>query len=135
MEKYIDILYELVLKSQELNEIPVGAIVIKDDQVVGKGFNNRQSNSDVCGHAEINAIKEAEKFLKDWRLNGCILLTTLYPCDLCNEAIRESRINEVYYIFDGKDGNKNQYKKLDFIHNKKVEKIGEIFNNFFVNLR
>lgn len=135
MEKYIDILYELVLKSQELNEIPVGAVVIKDDCIIGKGFNNRQSNYDICGHAEINAIKEAEKHLNDWRLNGCVLLTTLYPCDLCCAAIKEARIDEVYYIFDGKDGNKNGYNKLNVINNKKVEKIQEIFNDFFINLR
>ena len=134
-EQYIDILYDLVVKSYELREIPVGAIVIHNDSIIGSGFNNRQSNYDVCGHAEINAIKEAEKHLKDWRLNGCVLISTLYPCELCQQVIKESRIDDVYYIFDGKEQVKNTYKKLEVINNEKVKKMYEIFNDFFINLR
>ena len=134
-EEYIDILYELVLKSSELDEIPVGAIVINNSKIIGKGFNNRQSSCDVCGHAEINAIKDAEKQLKDWRLNECILISTLYPCDLCQSVIKESRIKDVYYIFDAKVINNKNYNKLYFPGNKKVEEMKKIFDEFFINLR
>ena len=134
-DQYIDVLYDLVIKSNELKEIPVGAIVIHNDKIIGTGYNNRQSNYDVCGHAEINAIKEAEKYINDWRLNDCTLITTLYPCELCQQVIKESRIDEVYYIIDGKDMVENKYNKLEFINNEKVEKMYEFFNDFFINLR
>ena len=133
--EYIDVLFDLVNKSNDLDEIPVGAIVIHNNKIIGKGYNNRQSEYSVCGHAEINAIIEAENSIKDWRLNGCILLTTLFPCELCQKAIEESRVDEVYYIFDGKNMNDNKYKKLDINNNKKVEKMKKIFDDFFIKLR
>ena len=135
LDQYIDVLYELVIKSNSLDEIPVGAIVINNDEIIGKGFNDRQSNHNVCGHAEINAIIDAENSIKDWRLNDCVLITTLYPCELCQEAIKEARIKDVYYIFDSKVMNNDQYIKLDFDSYPQVIKMKKIFDDFFINLR
>ena len=135
LEKYIDDLYELVIKSNELNEIPVGAIVIHNNKIIGRGYNDRQNSCFVCGHAEINAIKEAEQYINDWRLNNCILISTLYPCELCQKVIEEARIDNVYYIFDGKFINNGIYSKIYFPGNKKVEEMKKIFDDFFIKLR
>ena len=134
IDKYMPLLYKLVLKSYKKGEIPVGSIVIYNDKVIGKGCNTRQSNYNVCGHAEINAIKQAEKFLKDWRLDNCILISTLKPCNMCSCVINESRIDKVYYLFD-QDGIVNSiFIKLDS-NNEYKNKINELFNDFFKKMR
>lgn len=135
MEKYIDDLYDLVVLSSNNNEIPVGALVIHNDSIVGRGVNNRQNIHNVCGHAEINAIIEAEDKLGDWRLDDCILITTLHPCLMCQAVIRESRISKVYYLIDQEKNHNVSYEQLYFPGNKKCAEITEIFNDFFINLR
>ena len=135
LDEYLDILLELVKKSNELNEVPVGALIISNEKIIGKGYNNRQSKFNVCGHAEINAIIDAEKNLNDWRLNECILLSTLYPCELCQTVIKETRIKEVYYILDQKVIHKDNYNRIYFPGNKKIDEMQKIFTDFFINLR
>ncbi|MBR1417150.1 MAG: nucleoside deaminase [Bacilli bacterium] len=136
MNKYYKILYKLALKSYKRNEVPVGAIIIYNNKIIGKGYNNRQSKSNVCGHAEVNAIIDAEKHLNDWRLNDCIIITTLKPCNMCYEIIMASRINKIYYILNQE---KTSYKSNSIIkldeNNEFVEKINNIFNNFFKKIR
>jgi tRNA(Arg) A34 adenosine deaminase TadA len=137
-EKIINELYKLAKKAYNLNEIPVGAVVIKNNIIVGKGYNNRQSKHNVCGHAEINAIIKAEKALNDWRLNDCIIISTLKPCDMCLSVIKAARITEIYYIYEQKNTNKVQKmlsKKIYFPGNNKITKISELFNDFFQKLR
>ena len=128
-------LYNLVEKSNSLNEIPVGAIVIYNNEIIGKGYNDRQTTNNICGHAEVNAIIEAEKYLNDWRLNSCILISTLKPCNMCKEIINSSRIEKVYYIID-QDGvsDSDLYIKVTD-DNEYLNKISNIFKNFFQNLR
>lgn len=135
MEKYLDELLELVKKSYDLNEVPVGAIVIYNDKIIGKGFNNRQSTANVCGHAEINAIIEAEKYINDWRLNNCILISTLHPCKMCQQIIEESRIDKVYYLIEQKEVENPKYKQIYFPGNKLFTDINNIFLSFFKNIR
>jgi tRNA(Arg) A34 adenosine deaminase TadA len=137
-EKIVNELYKLTKKAYNLNEIPVGAVVIKDDIIIGKGYNNRQSKHNVCGHAEINAIIQAEKYLNDWRLNDCIIISTLKPCDMCLSAIQAARITNIYYIFEQKSTDKSPKmlsEKIYFPGNKKITKISELFNDFFQKLR
>ena len=130
-----ELLYKLALKSYKNDEIPVGSIVIYKDNIIGKGFNTRQSKCDVCGHAEVNAIRMAEKKLNDWRLNDCILITTLKPCSMCNEIIKASRISEVYYIFEqDKTNYENNYIIIDD-KDEYISKIEKLFNDFFKKLR
>ena len=136
MDKYLNILYKLALKSYKKNEIPVGSIVIYKGKIIGKGFNNRQNSHFVGGHAEINAIKQAEKFLKDWRLNDCELISTLKPCNMCNEVIRASRIKKVYYLIDQDNSNYSSdiYEKIN-ANSEISQKITTSFNKFFQKLR
>ncbi|EGD52028.1 CMP/dCMP deaminase, zinc-binding [Thermoanaerobacter ethanolicus JW 200] len=83
-------------KSYQLGEVPVGAVIVKDGQIIGKGFNQKESSNDATTHAEILAIKEACKTLGSWRLDDCSMYVTLEPCPMCAGAILESRIKRVY---------------------------------------
>ena len=81
--------------------MPVGAVVIKDGQIIGVGENQKEHSHDPTSHAEIVAIRQAAAHLGDWRLDGCVLACTLEPCPMCAGAILQSRIAEV--IFGAKD--------------------------------
>ncbi len=138
MNEYVKILIKLANKSLKYNDIPVGAIVLKDNEIVGKGYNNRYRAKKVTGHAEINAILAAEKKLNDHRLNGCVLISTLMPCPMCREVIKESRIDKVYYILSRPDSENLKikgYEKLDNIELELVKKYKEDFLNFFKKMR
>lgn len=97
---YVDRILELAKKGYDNDEIPVGAIIIKDNQIIGEGINSRKNKLSVIGHAEINAIEEACKNVGDWRLDDCVMYVTLSPCMMCTGTIVESRINKVYYLCD-----------------------------------
>lgn len=100
---YNEFVNEIVRLSEisfEYNEVPVGAIVVKDNEIIGRGYNNREKNHLITGHAEIMAINEACKYLNDWRLDECDLYVTLRPCMMCTGAIVDSRIKNVYYLCD-----------------------------------
>lgn len=96
---------ELAKKAYELGEIPVGAVVVKDDRIIGEGYNMRESKNSVISHAEIEAIENAAKTVSDWRLDGCSIYVTLEPCFMCAGAILNSRISEIVFgAFDLKEG-------------------------------
>ncbi len=78
-------------------EVPVGAVVVHEDRVIGKGFNQRQTLNDPTAHAEILAITAAAAALGDWRLTGCTLYVTLEPCVMCAGAIVLARLDRVVY--------------------------------------
>jgi tRNA(adenine34) deaminase len=82
------------------HEVPIGAIVVYQNQVIGAGYNRRELDHDVTAHAEVIAIKQASQFLKSWRLNNCSLYVTVEPCLMCTGAIIQSRISEVIYGTD-----------------------------------
>lgn len=78
-------------------EVPVGAVVVKDGQIVGEGANAREQANDALRHAEMDAISAACKALGTWRLTGCTLYVTLEPCLMCAGAIWQSRLDKVVY--------------------------------------
>jgi len=84
-------------RAKDIGEVPVGAVVVKDGVIVGRGFNKRETESNPLGHAEIEAICNASKALGDWRLKGCDIFVTLEPCPMCAGAIINARIDRVYY--------------------------------------
>ena len=94
--KYMDIAYEEALKAFELGEIPVGCVIVKDDEIVCRTHNLKESNNCAVDHAEIIAIKEASSKLNNWRLDGCDIYITLSPCPMCASALKQSRINNIY---------------------------------------
>lgn len=91
----------LALKEAEIakskNEVPVGAIIIKDGKVIAKAHNLRQTKKTTLGHAEIIAIEKACKKLDSWILEGCTIYVTVEPCIMCAGAILQSRITRVVY--------------------------------------
>lgn len=79
------------------NDIPVGAVIVKDGEIISEACNMRESDNDITSHAEILAIKEAGKKLNNWRLDDCELYVNLEPCPMCAWAILQSRIKAVYF--------------------------------------
>ena len=97
---YIDRIIELAKIAFDNDDIPVGAIVVKNGEIIGEGFNTRNRFKSVIGHAEIDAIEMACKHIGDWRLDDCEMYVTLMPCMMCTGAIIESRIKKVFYLCD-----------------------------------
>ena len=95
---FIEKIYGLAVESFNIDEIPVGAIIVKNDEIISVGINSRESNKNVMGHAEINAIEAACRVIGDWRLDDCEMYVTLLPCMMCSGAILESRLKNVYYL-------------------------------------
>lgn len=92
-------------KALESGEVPVGAVVVKDNQIIGKGYNQTETLRDPTAHAEMIAITAASTHLNDWRLNGCELYVTLEPCVMCAGAIVAARISSLYFsVFEPKYG-------------------------------
>lgn len=84
-------------QAQRLGEVPVGCVIVKDGQVIGRGYNRRETDRTVLGHAELMAIRQAEQALGDWRLTGCTLYVTLEPCPMCAGAILNARPESVVF--------------------------------------
>lgn len=84
-------------ENKGLKEVPVAALVVKNDKLIAKAVNKIEKLSDATAHAEILAIREASKELGDWRLNECILYVTLEPCAMCAGAIINSRISKLVF--------------------------------------
>ncbi|ADG69431.1 CMP/dCMP deaminase zinc-binding protein [Planctopirus limnophila DSM 3776] len=86
-------------------EVPIGAVIVKDDQIIGAAWNQREQLKDPTAHAEIVAITQAAEVIGDWRLEDCTLYVTLEPCPMCAGAIVQARIPRVVYgITDPKAG-------------------------------
>jgi len=86
---------EEATKAYGTYEVPVGAVIVHKDKIIGRGYNKRETLKDPTAHAEIIAIKEASEYLDAWRLTGCTLYVTLEPCAMCAGAIVNSRIDRV----------------------------------------
>ena len=99
-------LLKLLNKANKKNEIAVAALIVKNDKIISKAYNKRNKKNDITAHAEVIAIKKASKKLKDWRLNGCDMYVTLKPCSMCEAIIKESRIDNCFYL-----SNRLIYKK------------------------
>ena len=96
-EEFMRLAIEQARLAAQLGEIPVGAVVVKDDQVSGRGYNRREIDSSATAHAEVLAIEDACKHLGTWRLTDCELYVTLEPCPMCAGAIINARIRRVIY--------------------------------------
>lgn len=89
------------LKAYVKDEVPIGAVVVYENEVIGLGHNLRESTNVITNHAEIIAIQMAAQHLNSWKLNNCSLYTTLEPCAMCLGAIKQSRINKIYIASSG----------------------------------
>jgi tRNA(adenine34) deaminase len=95
--EYMQAAIEEAHKAEELLEVPIGAVVVWQNQIIGRGYNLRESTLDPLAHAELIAIKQASEYLQAWRLLDCKLYVTLEPCPMCAGAIVQARIPQVIY--------------------------------------
>ncbi len=95
-EQYMREALKEAKKARKLNEVPIGCVIVKDNKIIGRGYNRRMKDKNTLSHAELNAIKKASKKLKDWRLDDCEMYVTTEPCQMCSGAIVQSRIKKVY---------------------------------------
>ncbi len=136
-DEFLNILMNNMNKSLESEDVPVGTIIVKDGVIIASGYNTREKYQNVLGHAEINAIINAQKKLNNWNLSGCLLYVTLAPCSMCLEVIKQCRIESVYYLLE-KPKSKKEFSKTKIIklNKKKYEdKSSEILKNFFKKMR
>lgn len=138
-EKYINELINLSKKALKQSEVPIAALIMDENgKIISKAYNTRNIKQQTINHAEILAITKANKKLKSWRLNKCTLYVTIEPCDMCKSVIKESRIQNVYYLLP-RLPEKNQYNKTIFNKLKdmseKEDKYQEIINKFWKNKR
>ena len=128
-------LLKLITKAKDKNEVPIAALIVKNDKIISKSYNKVNKSNNILDHAEILVIKKASKKLHNWRLDDCDLYVTLEPCDMCKEIIKQSRIDNVYYLVNSNFKKVNtyntNYKKLEIDNNF----FNEIINNFFANKR
>lgn len=108
----------------DINEVPIGAIVVLNGEVIGHGYNTRERDNDITAHAEIAAIKAAAEYLGTWKLDDCELYVTVKPCLMCYSAIVQSRIKTVYFGADQYSFKKKAFDTL--INESDIAMIGPI---------
>ncbi|HJB00268.1 MAG TPA: tRNA adenosine(34) deaminase TadA [Candidatus Mediterraneibacter merdavium] len=94
-EKYMRAALKQAVKAYELNETPIGCVIVHDGKIIGRGYNRRNTDKNPLAHAEIAAIKKASRRMGDWRLEDCTMYVTLEPCQMCAGAIVQSRLTRV----------------------------------------
>ena len=87
----------LAREAAAAGEVPVGCVIVKDGEIVGRGRNRREEKQQVASHAEMEAMAQANETLGTWRLDGCTMYVTLEPCPMCAGAIINARLDRVYY--------------------------------------
>lgn len=130
----------------DLMEIPVGAIIVKDGVIIGRGYNQKETSKDATLHAEMIAIRQACQTLGGWRLSGCTMYVTLEPCAMCAGAIVNSRIDKL--VIGAKDlktgacgsvmnitNNESLNHKVTVEFGVLGEECSSLLKEFFVNLR
>lgn len=133
-KKYIELVLKEAEKAYNSGEVPVGAVIIKNNKIIAKAHNTVEKKKNSIMHAEIIAITKASKKIRNWRLNNCDMYVSLEPCDMCKAAILLSRINKVYYLVK-KDKSIN-INKNKFIYLSNYEKKSlNLIQNFFKNRR
>ena len=95
-EEYMRRALKEAAKAKKHDEVPVGCVIVKDDEVIGRGYNRRMRDRTALSHAEMNAILKANRKLDDWRLDDCEMYVTNEPCQMCAGAIVQARIKKVY---------------------------------------
>ena len=94
---YMEEAYKYAEKAYKLNEVPIGCVIVKDENIIGSGYNLRNTKKNALYHAEIIAIDEACNFINDWRLEDAHLFVTVEPCPMCAGAILQSRIKRLVF--------------------------------------
>lgn len=145
-EKYMKQAILQAKKAYALKEVPIGCVIVKDEKIIGRGYNRRNTDKNTLAHAELLAMKKAMKQVKDWRLEECTMYITLEPCPMCAGAIVQARIPKVVAAcMNPKAGcagsviNLLQMKgfnhQTEFIHGVLEEECSYMLKQFFKELR
>lgn len=145
-EEYMEKALSLAREAASRGEIPVGAVVVdKDGVIIGEGFNRREELQSPTAHAEVIAIENAAKTLKNRRLSGCTLYVTLEPCPMCAGAVMNAGLKRlVYGAFDDKNGAcasvvtlfDEKFTHIPMVRSRVLkERCGEILSEFFRDKR
>ena len=145
MNNFINEAYKEALKAFREDEVPVGAVIVKDGKVIARAHNKKEKKNDCTSHAEIECIRKASRKIGDWYLKGCELYVTLEPCVMCCGALINARIEKVYYgtrdlkggalggLFDlMKQEGFNHYFDYEYLNDAKC---GQILKNYFKGKR
>ena len=146
IEKYMREAIKEAKKAELIDEVPIGCVIVKNNKIIARGHNVRESKQSPTGHAEIMAISKASKKLKSWRLEDCDIYITLEPCIMCCGAIIQSRIRHIYFgAFDPKGGalgsSINVMEAKNINHHPEVtsglllEECSSIITNYFKSKR
>lgn len=144
--KYMDMAISEAKKAALEDEVPVGCVIVFNDNVISKAYNKKESLKMVTGHAEIIALEEASNKMNNWRLDGCDVYITLEPCPMCASALKQARVNHIYCGLSNSD--KNNFKIISDIlqsdrtnpsvsitNDLAVEKVSALLKKFFENRR
>ena len=145
-KEFFDLAFDEANKAFKNNEVPIGAIIVKDNNVIASSYNHKEKDNCSISHAEILVIKEASKKLNNWRLEDCSLYVTLDPCPMCASAIKQARIKNVYSALSNSDENNLElisiiFKKdkvnpeVIFKSNLDSERSKKLLNSFFEKQR
>lgn len=144
-EYYMSQALALAREAAAAGDVPVGCVIVRDGEIVGRGRNRREERGDATAHAEVEAIRDACARLGSWRLHRCTLYVTLEPCPMCAGAIVNARVEEVRYgVRDEKAGCCGSVLNLfeeRFNHRPRLyrgpleQECGEVLQEFFQNLR
>jgi len=145
-EQYMQLAIKQAKRAEEMDEVPIGAIIVYNDEVIATGYNKRETSQKTASHAELIAIERANEIVGSWRLENCTLYVTLEPCPMCAGAIVQSRIKRVVYgASDPKAGCAgtlmNLLREEKFNHQVEVEanilekQCSSLLTNFFRRLR
>lgn len=142
-DKWMKFAIKQAIIAENNNEIPIGAIIVKNNKIIGAGYNTIEFKKKVTAHAEILAIESASKFLNNWRLTNCDIYITLEPCAMCCGAIIKSRIKNIFFGSYSKEGcvsslynlcNDNRFNHVCGIKGGLLEKeCNYLLSNFFRN--
>lgn len=138
--------YKEALKAYDIDEVPIGCVIVKDNKIIAKAHNKRNTEKNTLKHAEMIAIDRGCNYVNDWRLEGCVMFVTVEPCPMCSGAILQARIDKVVF---GTKNNKagccgsilnilqdDRFNhKVDIMEGVLEEKCSMLMKDFFKNIR
>ena len=133
---YMNIAIKEALKAEKIDEIPVGAIIVdQNGLIVGKGYNKREKLNQTIGHAEIEAIRKANKKINNWRLLNCTMYVTLEPCEMCKKVIKEAKIEKVIYCISNSSNNNYEANYEEIADRSLSKEYNTLFKESFKKIR
>ena len=134
--EYMEKAIEQAKKAYKKEEVPIGAIIVKDNKIISTGYNKKEKDNVAIRHAEIIAIEKACKKLKNWRLDDCEIYITMEPCMMCSGAIQQSRIKKIVYGVKNENyGYTDQLKNIEIISQICEKKCRDLVQSFFKKRR